>query len=217
MAADGVLRTAALERPALRSDLSKRALDLALGGALLLAAAPLMLGVGLIVRLTHQGSVLFWQRRIGLHGRPFWFPKFRSMHEGADQLWESLRPFADHPGSVTFKMKSDPRITPVGRALRTLSLDELPQLWCVVRGDMSLVGPRPPLPDEALRYGAEARRRLAVKPGLTCLWQVRGRSLLGFDAQLALDLEYIERQSLGLDLAILAQTLPAVLSCRGAY
>jgi lipopolysaccharide/colanic/teichoic acid biosynthesis glycosyltransferase len=198
-------------------DLTKRALDLALAPVLLAASLPLMLAIALVLRATHRAPAVYWQQRVGRNGRLFWFPKFRSMHEGAEQLWASLRPRGDHPESVTFKMREDPRVTAIGRVLRRTSLDELPQLVSVLRGDMSLVGPRPPLPEEVALYGADERRRLAVVPGLTGLWQVQGRSLLGFDRQLALDLEYIERRSLRLDLSILLRTIPAVLSCRGAH
>ena len=123
----------------------------------------------------------------------------------------------DHGESITFKMKNDPRVTRVGRVIRTLSLDELPQLYCVLKGDMSLVGPRPPLPDEVARYSPTELRRLEVKPGLTCLWQVSGRSLIPFEEQVELDIIYIERQSFRLDLELLVRTVPAVLSCKGAF
>ncbi len=217
MAADGILQTAAPVRTGAPFEVSKRALDLALGSAILIATLPLMLVIALVVRATHRGPAVFWQQRVGKNGLCFWLPKFRSMHAGAEENRESLRPYADHPGSVTFKMRADPRVTAVGRVLRKTSLDEFPQLWSVLRGDMSLVGPRPPLPEEVAQYGVEARRRLSVLPGLTCLWQVQGRSLLDFDTQLALDLAYIERRSLRLDLAILLRTIPAVLSMRGAH
>jgi lipopolysaccharide/colanic/teichoic acid biosynthesis glycosyltransferase len=119
--------------------------------------------------------------------------------------------------SITFKMRADPRVTRIGRLLRILSLDELPQLWLVLRGDMSLVGPRPPLAREVERYSADELRRLQVKPGMTCLWQVSGRSLLPFDRQVQLDVEYVETWSVALDFRILQKTIPAVLSCRGAF
>jgi lipopolysaccharide/colanic/teichoic acid biosynthesis glycosyltransferase len=196
----------------------KRTMDIGLAALLLIATAPLCLLTALGIRLTDGGPALFWQRRVGERGREFWFPKFRSMRNGTeDEAATVLRPHADWPHSVTFKMRDDPRITPIGRLIRTLSIDELPQLWCVLRGDMSLVGPRPPLAAEVARYGTEAHCRLTVKPGLTCIWQVSGRSLIPFDGQLALDLQYVREQSLWLDIKLLLRTIPAVLSCKGAY
>lgn len=196
----------------------KRALDIALGGVAGIAFLPVLLLGALAIKVTDRGPVLFWQRRVGQGGREFWFPKLRSMHVGAEHIHDALARHNDHGhGSVTFKMRADPRITAVGRVLRTLSVDELPQLWCVLRGDMSLVGPRPPLPTEVMRYSATQLRRLEVKPGITGLWQVRGRSTISFEGQLALDIEYIERQSLQADLQILFRTIPAVVSCKGAW
>ena len=163
------------------------------------------------------GPVLFWQTRVGQRGRPFPFPKFRSMVPRAEQLKGQLQAHNDHGDSITFKMRQDPRTTPIGRFLRRFSLDELPQLWCVLIGQMSLVGPRPPVPSEVARYRPEHRRRLEAKPGLTCIWQVSGRGDLSFDQQVRLDVEYIERRSIWLDLWLLLCTVPAVLSGRGAY
>jgi lipopolysaccharide/colanic/teichoic acid biosynthesis glycosyltransferase len=195
----------------------KRVLDIAASLALLVATAPLMAFVAAVLKLAGNGPILFWQQRVGLRGRLFWFPKFSSMQPGSEQLQESMLALNDHESSITFKMRTDPRVTRLGYILRITSLDELPQLWSVLRGDMSLVGPRPPLPGEVACYGAAQRRRLDVKPGLTCIWQVSGRSEIPFDEQVRLDLQYIENQSIWLDLELLLRTFPAVLSCRGAY
>jgi lipopolysaccharide/colanic/teichoic acid biosynthesis glycosyltransferase len=195
----------------------KRAVDIVLGGFFLLLGLPLLLLATAAIKLSDRGPVLFWQTRVGQGGREFWFPKLRSMRVGAQELQEALRGQNDHGESITFKMRQDPRVTRVGRVLRMLSLDELPQLWCVLNGAMSLVGPRPPLPAEVLRYTPAQLRRLEVKPGITGLWQVSGRSMIPFDGQVALDIEYVERQSFQFDLIIVARTVPAVISCRGAW
>jgi lipopolysaccharide/colanic/teichoic acid biosynthesis glycosyltransferase len=139
------------------------------------------------------------------------------MNVGAERLHQTLLDHNDHGQSITFKMKADPRVTQIGRLIRVSSLDELPQLWCVLRGEMSLVGPRPALPSEVVRYTPGQLRRLETKPGITGLWQVSGRSTIPFDGQMALDIEYLERRSLGLDMDILARTVRAVLSCKGAW
>jgi len=196
---------------------AKRAVDIVVGGLLLLLALPLLLIAAAAIKLKDGGPVLFWQRRAGQGGCEFWFPKLRSMCVGAPELQDGLRGQNDHGESITFKMRQDPRVTGVGRVLRMLSLDELPQLWCVLTGAMSLVGPRPPLPSEVLQYTPAQLRRLEVKPGLTGLWQVSGRSTIPFDGQVALDIEYVERQSLQFDLIIVARTVGAVLSCKGAW
>ena len=195
----------------------KRALDLAIGGPLLVAALPTLILAAFVIALTEGGTVIFWQKRVGQAGREFWFPKLRSMYIGAEDLQDALRDQNDHGESITFKMRQDPRVTRIGKLLRMLSIDELPQLWCVLTGTMSLVGPRPPVPGEVLQYTPKQRRRLDVKPGITGLWQVSGRSTIPFDRQIALDLEYIDRQSLACDLWILARTARAVLSCKGAW
>jgi lipopolysaccharide/colanic/teichoic acid biosynthesis glycosyltransferase len=135
----------------------------------------------------------------------------------ADKKRESLLPYALHPEEKTFKIKRDPRITWIGRIIRKWSLDELPQLWCVLKGEMSLVGPRPPLPQEVEKYTLQERRRLDVRPGLTCIWQVSGRSEIPFSKQVALDVQYIESQSFWLDFKLLLKTIPAVILGRGAY
>lgn len=196
----------------------KRALDLLLVIPTLLLLIPLLALVALAIRLQDGGPVLFWQRRVGRHGVEFDFPKFRSMRVNAEAVRAQLMARNQHGAEgVTFKMKCDPRITPLGRLLRRTSLDELPQLWCVLRGDMSLVGPRPPLPSEVARYSQEDRERLCVPPGLTCIWQVNGRSEVPFPQQLEMDLAYIRQPSLWADLWLLLKTLPAVIKGRGAY
>jgi lipopolysaccharide/colanic/teichoic acid biosynthesis glycosyltransferase len=201
-----------------RLSLGKRALDLALVVPALLLLAPLFAMVALAIRLYDGGPVLFWQRRVGEGGREFAFPKFRSMRVDAEAVRAQLLANNQHgQEGVTFKMKNDPRITPVGRWIRRTSIDELPQLWCVLRGTMSLVGPRPPLVSEVRRYSLEDRQRLAVVPGLTCIWQVSGRSEIPFPQQVQMDLEYIRRPSLWADILLLLKTLPAVIRGRGAY
>ncbi|MHC4134049.1 MAG: sugar transferase [Planctomycetota bacterium] len=195
--------------------LSKRAFDIVVGLPLLVLATPIMLLAALLVRLTSPGPVLFVQERIGLHGRRFKFYKLRTMVEGAEQMREALAPLNEMNGPA-FKLRHDPRVTRVGRLLRRLSIDELPQLWNVLRGDMSLVGPRPPVPEEVARYDRRQQRRLSIRPGLTCTWQVSGRSDVDFDAWVRLDLDYIDNWSPWLDLKILLRTVPAVLSGRGA-
>ncbi len=176
-----------------------------------------MVLIGLAIRAEGRGPVLFSQERVGRGGRRFRIYKFRSMIVDAETNYVELRGRSDDGGDVRFKMRSDPRLTLVGRVLRRFSLDELPQFWNVLRGEMSMVGPRPPLPCEVLKYDAGARRRLRVKPGLTCIWQVSGRADLPFDRQVELDLDYIRQQSVVLDLWLMARTVPAVLSGRGAY
>ncbi len=195
----------------------KRPFDVTLGLVFAVVTLPIILIAGAAIKLADGGPVIFWQRRVGRRGKEFWFPKLRSMHVGAEDLHVMLLAHNMHGSSVTFKMQDDPRVTRLGRYLRTLSLDELPQLWCVVTGQMSLVGPRPPLPSEVLHYTPEQRRRLNALPGITGLWQVSGRSEIGFEGQVALDIEYIERQSVMYDVSILMRTVPAILGCRGAW
>jgi len=196
---------------------AKRLLDITLGSALLVAFSPLFLVVAAAIKLTDGGPVLFRQRRVGRYGEEFLCPKFRSMVTNAEKLKDSLLAQNDHADGITFKMKRDPRITWIGRIIRKLSIDELPQLVSVVRGEMSLVGPRPPVPREVAQYSLTDRRRLEVKPGLTCLWQVSGRGDIAFPEQVKLDVEYIEAQSLLMDVKLLLKTVPAVLFGRGAY
>ena len=195
----------------------KRSVDIV--GSLLLFAAllPVMLLTALLIKLTDGGPVLFWQERVGKWGHIFKFPKFRSMVEHADAMQASLVQFNDHGfESITFKMKEDPRLTWIGRYIRQASVDELPQLWCVLIGEMSLVGPRPPLPLEVALYSLNDRRRLDIEPGLTCFWQVKGRSKIPFAQQVELDVDYIENHSLEEDFKLLAKTLPAVVKGDGA-
>jgi exopolysaccharide biosynthesis polyprenyl glycosylphosphotransferase len=187
-------------------------------GALLLLvlSGPLLLCLALCVRLTSRGPVLFRQVRVGRDGREFRIFKFRSMYVDAEARLTELKHLNEHDG-VLFKMRDDPRVTPVGRWLRRFSLDELPQLLNVLSGRMSLVGPRPPLPAEVAVYADDARRRLAVKPGMTGLWQVSGRSDLSWEEAVRLDLRYVENWSLSLDLVILLRTMTAVVRSSGAY
>jgi exopolysaccharide biosynthesis polyprenyl glycosylphosphotransferase len=192
----------------------KRALDLAGAAALLVLTLPVLAAAAMLIRLTSSGPVLFRQERCGLYGRRFEFLKLRSMQVDADERKPELLEHNEMDGPV-FKMKRDPRITPAGQILRKWSIDELPQLWNVLRGDMSLVGPRPPLPDEVDRYSIFERRRLSMRPGITCLWQVGGRNEIGFDEWVKLDLEYIDSWSLLLDAEILLKTVPAVLRGTG--
>jgi len=199
------------------SKVLKRSIDIAASSILLILLWPVFLGVALCIKLTDGGPVFFWQTRIGLWGREFPFPKFRSMVVNAEELKDGLLDESDHGDSVTFKMKKDPRITWIGRIIRKLSMDELPQLWCVLKGDMSLVGPRPPVPREVAEYTLSDRRRLDVIPGLTCIWQVSGRGDIPFKEQVELDVQYIESQSFWVDLKILLYTVPAVLLGKGAY
>jgi exopolysaccharide biosynthesis polyprenyl glycosylphosphotransferase len=189
--------------------------DRLLAAVLVVALSPLILLVALSVRLFVGPSVLFFQQRGGLYGRPFRMGKFRTMRLGAEQERAALDAHNDHDGPL-FKMKNDPRITRFGHILRRSSLDELPQLFNVLFGQMSLVGPRPLPLDETRGLAGRYRRRLSMRPGLSCLWQISGRSDLSFAERMALDLEYVDRWSLGLDLAILMRTLPAILSGRGA-
>ena len=195
----------------------KRGIDIVVAGAVLLCLAPLLLLIALAIWLTDRGPVFFWQTRIGRHGREFAFPKFRSMVVDAESLKSALLASNDHGTSVTFKMKRDPRVSWIGRILRRLSLDELPQLWSVLVGDMSLVGPRPPVPREVAQYSVADRRRLDVTPGLTCIWQVSGRGDVPFPEQVQMDVDYIETRSLRRDALLLLKTIPAVLTGRGAY
>jgi exopolysaccharide biosynthesis polyprenyl glycosylphosphotransferase len=194
----------------------KDAFDKLVGLSALALTAPVFLFVTLIIRLDDGGPAFFRQTRVGRDGRGFTVYKFRTMVMDAEQRKAELAASNDHDG-VLFKMRKDPRITKVGTWLRRWSLDELPQLLNVVRGDMSLVGPRPALPDEAARYGDYVRRRLVVKPGLTGLWQVNGRSDLSWEESVRLDLRYVENWSLVLDLQILWKTLSAVWRGSGAY
>jgi lipopolysaccharide/colanic/teichoic acid biosynthesis glycosyltransferase len=180
------------------------------------ALSPLFAGLALAVRLSSPGPVLYRQERVGLGGRHFTMLKFRSMVDGAHQQVAGLSDGNDADG-LLFKIKHDPRVTPLGRHMRRFSLDELPQLINVLRGTMSLVGPRPPLPVEVARYDSAVSRRLLVTPGLTGLWQISGRSDLPWEEAVRLDLRYVENWSLALDLQILWKTARAVVRASGAY
>jgi exopolysaccharide biosynthesis polyprenyl glycosylphosphotransferase len=194
----------------------KRTLDVAISLMILGLAMPVLAFAALAIRITSPGSVVFKQRRIGLNGRIFTLYKFRTMIEDAHERREEVAHLNEMNGPV-FKVRDDPRVTPVGRWLRRFSLDELPQLWNVLKGDMSLVGPRPPIPEEVASYHRWHRRRLSMKPGLTCLWQISGRNQIqDFDHWMKLDLQYIDNWSPSLDLKILLRTIPAVLSGKGA-
>jgi exopolysaccharide biosynthesis polyprenyl glycosylphosphotransferase len=197
-------------------DALKRLLDVALAMFGLVATLPVWLGIVLAIRLDSPGPAIFKQERVGLHGRRFRFYKFRSMYVDAEQRLAEVQAHNEIDGPV-FKMRHDPRVSRVGGFLRRTSLDELPQLINVLRGDMSLVGPRPPLPREVEKYRPSDLVRLTVKPGLTCLWQIRGRSKVGFDQWMEYDREYVRNMSLWLDLQILLKTVWVVISCRGAY
>ena len=195
----------------------KRVLDILLAGLTLICLFPLMVLIALLIRLTSPGPVFFVQTRVGRFGRHFRFYKFRSMYMDAEKRKSELLERNESAGGVIFKMRNDPRITPVGRILRKTSTDELPQLFNVLLGDMSLVGPRPPLPREVMEYSLEDRKRLNVMPGLTCLWQISGRSDIPFNRQVELDKEYIHSHGIRKDLVILLKTVPAILTGRGAY
>jgi lipopolysaccharide/colanic/teichoic acid biosynthesis glycosyltransferase len=171
--------------------------------------------IGIAIKWESPGPIFYVQRRCGRNGCTFRMLKFRTMSDGAETQKESLQKHNEVSGPV-FKIKKDPRVTKVGKLLRKTSLDELPQLVNVLLGHMSLVGPRPPIPEEVNQYEMAQRRRLSVRPGITCLWQVRGRSLIPFEEWVRLDLEYIDRWSLLLDLRILLLTIPALISMRGA-
>lgn len=194
----------------------KRILDVAGSTTLILMLSPLLIGIALLVKFTSPGPVFYCQTRIGRFGKPFPFYKFRSMYKDADKRLAELQAKNEKDGPI-FKMKNDPRITPVGRILRKFSLDELPQLFNVLKGDMSLVGPRPPLPKEVEQYQDCNLIRLSVPPGITCLWQICGRSNTTFDEWMILDTLYVEHMSFWLDLKILLKTPTAVLRGEGAY
>ena len=195
---------------------AKRLMDVVVAVALLVLLAPLLAIVALLVQATSKGPVFYRWRVVGKNGRYFTGYKFRTMVDDADRLKQDLLTRNEMTGPV-FKMEADPRITRCGRILRRFSLDELPQLWSVLRGDMSLVGPRPPLQEEYERFNAWQKQKLATRPGITCLWQVSGRNRIrDFDDWVRLDLEYIKNWSLWLDVKILFRTAIAVVSGRGA-
>lgn len=213
---EGHVVPAPLARPGFYLRFGKRALDVVGAIFALIVTAPLMAVAAALIKLESPGPILYRSTRIGRDGRPFTFLKLRSMVKGADRHRHRLSHLNECDGPV-FKISNDPRVTRVGRLLRTSSIDEIPQFLNVLRGDMSLVGPRPPIPEEVKQYEPWQLRRLDVRPGITCLWQISGRSRIGFREWMRLDLEYIRNQSLRLDLEILLRTLPAVLSREGAY
>jgi len=194
----------------------KRAFDIFASALLLVVLAPLFALIAILVKLEDGGPVFFLQTRVGQFGREFKMYKIRSMCLNAEQRLKELIEKNHHKEGVTFKLKDDPRITRVGKWLRKFSFDELPQLYNVLIGDMSLVGPRPPLPREVSKYSLAHRRRLAIKPGITCIWQISGRAEIDFSGQVQLDVDYIESQGFWVDVKILAKTVPAVLSGKGA-
>jgi exopolysaccharide biosynthesis polyprenyl glycosylphosphotransferase len=195
---------------------AKRAVDVVGSLTLLLVSLPILVLTAAAILLTSRGPLLYVQRRIGKDGRPFRMYKFRSMRRDAEEQHAVLLHLNEATGPI-FKIRDDPRMTTVGRVIRKLSIDELPQLFNVLKGDMSLVGPRPPLPREYDRYGDRERTRMSVRPGITCIWQVSGRSDLEFATWIEMDLAYIQTWSLRRDAAIILRTIPAVLSGRGAY
>jgi exopolysaccharide biosynthesis polyprenyl glycosylphosphotransferase len=196
--------------------LAKRLFDAVVSAIGLIVLSPLFLVLAIAIRMTSKGPIFFRQKRCGLNGRKFTLYKFRTMVKGAEERLAELRKFNEMDGPV-FKMKKDPRVTLIGGFLRKSSLDELPQLWNVFKGDMSIVGPRPPIPAEVDKYDNWQRRRLSMRPGITCLWQVRGRNrITDFNEWMRLDLEYIDNWSLWLDAKILLATIPVVLLAKGA-
>ena len=197
--------------------LLKRTIDVMVSAAALLVLAPIFAATAIAIRLEGPGPTFFQQQRVGLRGKRFGMWKFRSMVVNAEKLKEQLAAQNEMQGGVTFKMKNDPRITRVGRFIRKYSIDELPQFWNVLCGDMSLVGPRPPVPREVALYSPEDRQRLLAQPGLTCFWQVGGRSSIDFAGQVRLDVAYIQSPSVWLDVKLLVQTVPAVLFGKGAF
>ncbi|MGZ4249397.1 MAG: sugar transferase [Solirubrobacteraceae bacterium] len=217
--------TSEVRRNTTAGDVACRALDLALASSLLLVLAPVMALIAIAIKLDSSGPVLFRQRRVGRQQKPFEVNKFRTMTHGAShdvhrEFVLSLINGDDQPersdGGPRFKLASDARVTRVGRFLRRSSLDELPQLWNVLRGEMSLVGPRPPIPYEVEHYPPHWFERFAVKPGITGLWQVSGRCELTVEQMIQLDIKYVQRRTAGFNLWILLRTIPAVLTTRGA-
>lgn len=196
--------------------LTKRILDIILAVAALMLLSPVLIITAILIKLTSRGEIIYKQERNGYKGKPFKMYKFRSMILNADMLLEKLEDCNEAEGHM-FKIKDDPRVTKIGRLIRKTSIDELPQLINIIRGDMSFVGPRPPLPKEVAKYEAWQKLRLSVKPGLTGLWQISGRSLLGFEEMVRLDLRYIRERSFLYDIKILLKTIPAAFNCFGAY
>ena len=197
--------------------LSKRLLDIIVACVAIILLLPLLISVIATIRLTSPGSAFFKQTRVGKNGKTFHLWKFRSMYIDAEQRKHDLMALNDIKNNLLFKMKNDPRITPIGQFIRKYSIDELPQLINVLKGDMTLVGPRPAVPSEVSEYTKYQSQRLMAVPGITCIWQVTGRSNIPFEQQVELDLQYIRKASLLLDIKLLLLTIPAVLTARGAY
>lgn len=195
---------------------AKRAFDLVVGTVVVIMLVPILPVIAVMIKLDSRGPIFFKQDRVGKNGRIFKFYKFRSMVHRAEQDRDDLTGLNEQDGPV-FKIRTDPRITSVGRFLRRSSLDEIPQMFNVLKGDMSIVGPRPPLPGEVVNYQPWHMARLAVKPGITCLWQISGRSHIGFNEWMRLDMEYLKTRSFKTDLLIFLKTIPAVIERRGAY
>lgn len=195
----------------------KRLLDIVVSLAALVALSPVFLVTALAIRICSPGPVFFAQTRVGRYGRHFKFYKFRSMYIDAEERKSQLMANNQSADGVIFKMKNDPRITPIGKFIRRMSIDELPQLVNVLKGDMALVGPRPPVPSEVKEYTLEDRKRLNVIPGITCIWQVSGRSDIPFHEQVRLDKEYIQHNGVWTDIKLLFKTVPAILTGKGAY
>jgi exopolysaccharide biosynthesis polyprenyl glycosylphosphotransferase len=195
----------------------KRAFDVLVSGMLLLLFSPVFFLVAVFIRLDSPGNTFFYQNRVGKDGKTFKMWKFRSMYLDAEKRKAELLAKNEMAGGVIFKMKHDPRVTAMGHFIRKYSIDELPQLLNVFMGDMSLVGPRPPVPSEVALYTAYQRQRLSVTPGITCIWQVSGRSEIPFEQQVEMDLLYINTQSFWLDMMLLFKTIPAVMGAKGAY
>jgi exopolysaccharide biosynthesis WecB/TagA/CpsF family protein len=195
----------------------KRSVDIGVSSLALIILSPLLLATSLLIKFESPGPVIFRQTRVGKHGKELSMYKFRSMCVNAESLLDDLKERSESKDGVIFKLKNDPRITAVGRVIRLFSIDELPQLINVLNGSMSLVGPRPPLPSEVAQYDTPQTYRLQCKPGITCIWQVSGRSDIPFSQQVEMDIDYIQTKSFFKDLAILLRTVPAVLLARGAY
>lgn len=200
-----------------RANRLKRKLDVIGATTALFFLSPLLLVTALLIWIEDRGPIFFKQQRVGKGGKPFTMLKFRSMRIDAEQIRKELEEENEHDVAVTFKIKKDPRITKVGRIIRKFSIDEMPQFLNVLQGDMALVGPRPALPAEVAIYEGAQLRRVSVKPGISCLWQVQGRSDIDFEGQVQLDLEYIQSESITKDILILLKTIPAVILARGAY
>ena len=195
----------------------KRMLDIVVSLAMIILLIPLFVVVAILIKCESKGGVIYRQIRVGKDGRHFNFYKLRSMFVDAEKRKSQILGQNESSDGVIFKMKKDPRITRVGRFIRKYSIDELPQLFNVLEGSMSLVGPRPPLPTEVAQYTLDERKRLHIKPGITCIWQVSGRSDIPFKKQVLLDEQYIKNHGLLKDIAILLKTIPAILTGKGAY